>query len=111
MDSAVSLAFEGQLAVVVQQNAKQRSIVNMQLGTMFAEVMGKISVAALRGAHRQYQQRLTDDGNCQGLYTSKICYQLAATNYIPNVPRLVDIHDGLSLLPCFSLSVRTTVCP
>nr|CCA18501.1 AlNc14C51G4022 [Albugo laibachii Nc14] len=58
VDSAVSLAFEGQLAVVVQQNAKQRSIVNMQLGTMFAEVMGKISVeieAALK--------RIADDYN------------------------------------------------
>nr|CCA20453.1 AlNc14C95G5816 [Albugo laibachii Nc14] len=43
----------------------------MKLGTVFAEVMGNISVAALRSAHWQYQQRLTDDGNCQGLYTSK----------------------------------------
>ena len=54
MDSAVRLACEGQLAVVVQQNAKQRAIVNMQLGTMFADAMGKICVAVLRGAHRQY---------------------------------------------------------
>ena len=67
MDSEVRRACEGSLAVVVQQNAKQRASVNMQLDTMFAEGMGKIPVAALRGAHRQYQQRLTNDGNCQVL--------------------------------------------
>ena len=42
MDSAVHLACEGQIAVVVQQNEKQRAIVNMQLGPMFSPVMGKI---------------------------------------------------------------------
>ena len=67
MNSAVRVACEGQLAVLVQQYANQWAIVNMHLGTMFREVMGKISVAALRGAHRQYQQRLTNDDNCQGL--------------------------------------------
>ena len=67
MDSAVRLACEGQLGVVVQKNAKQRAIVNIQFGTMFGEVTGKNPVAALRGAHWQYQQRLTNDGNCQGL--------------------------------------------
>lgn len=73
MDSAVRLACEGQLAIIVQKNAKQRAIVNMQLGPMFSEVMGKISVAGLRAAHRQYQQRFSDDRECQGMLAATRC--------------------------------------
>ena len=50
-----------------QQNAKQRAIVNMQLGPMFAEKMGKISVAGLRAVHRQYQQWLAKNWDCKGM--------------------------------------------
>ncbi|KAI9915490.1 hypothetical protein PsorP6_007851 [Peronosclerospora sorghi] len=60
------LACEGQIAVITQQNAKQLAIVNMQLGPMFSEMMGKISVSGLRAAHRQYLQRLDDNRDCQG---------------------------------------------
>ena len=67
MDSLVRLACEGQIAVFMQQNTKQRAIANMQLGLMFSLVMGKISVAGLRAAHRQYWQRFEVDGNCQGI--------------------------------------------
>ena len=50
-----------------QQNAKQRAIVNMQLGPMLSLVMGKISTRGLRATHQQYQQVLEDDGDCQGM--------------------------------------------
>ncbi|KAI9919333.1 hypothetical protein PsorP6_017276 [Peronosclerospora sorghi] len=60
------LACEGQLAVITQQNAKQRAIFDMQFGPMFSEVMGKISVVGLRAAHRQYLQRFDDIRDCQG---------------------------------------------
>ena len=50
-----------------QQNAKQRAIVNMQLGPMLISVMGKILTRGLRAAHQQYQQVLEDDGDCQGM--------------------------------------------
>ena len=48
MDLAVRLACEGQLAVIMQQNAKQHAISNMRFGPMYSEVMGKISVAGLK---------------------------------------------------------------
>ena len=67
MDSAVRFACEGRYAVVVQQNSKQRAIVNMQLGPMFSPVRGKISATGLLAAHQQDQQRLEDDVDCQGL--------------------------------------------
>ena len=73
MDSAVRLSCEGQLAIIVQKNAKQRAIVNMQLGPMFSEVMRKISVAGLRAAHQQYQQWFSDDRDCQGMYAATKC--------------------------------------
>ncbi|KAI9907172.1 hypothetical protein PsorP6_016283 [Peronosclerospora sorghi] len=63
---AVRLACEGQIAVITQQNAKQRAIVDMQFVPMFSAVMGKILVAGLRAAHRQYLQRFDDNRDCQG---------------------------------------------
>ena len=45
MDLAVRLACEGQLAVIMQQNAKQHAIANMHFRPMCSELMGKISVA------------------------------------------------------------------
>ena len=68
MDSAVRLACEGQLAVIMQQNAKQHAIANMHFGPMFSEVMGKISIAGLEAAYTQYRQRFRENGNRRGLY-------------------------------------------
>ena len=42
MDKEVRLICEGQLAVVMQQNEKQRAIVTMQRGSMFLKVKENI---------------------------------------------------------------------
>ena len=68
MEPAVRLACEGQLAVIMQQNAKQHAIANMHFGPMFLEVMGKISVAGLNATYTQYRQRFCQNGNCRGSY-------------------------------------------
>ena len=62
------LACEGQLAVIVEENAKQHAIYNMFFGPMFSGVMGKISAAGLKAAYRPNRQRFRENGNCRGLY-------------------------------------------
>ena len=52
----------------------------MQLGLLFSPVMGKISAAGLRAAHWQYQQRLEDDGDRQGMYTFDNLHGLTAAD-------------------------------
>ena len=60
---AVRLSCGGQLAVVMQQNVKQRAIVNMQLVSASSLVIGKILVEGLRAAHWQYRQRVEAEKN------------------------------------------------
>ena len=48
MESALRLAYEGQIALIMQKNAKQHVIANMHFGLIFSEVIGKISVAGLK---------------------------------------------------------------
>lgn len=54
-------------AATVLQIANKRVIVKMQLVLLFIEVRGKNIVAGLRAAHLQYQERPSDDRDCQGL--------------------------------------------
>ena len=60
----------------MQQNAKQCD------AAWFAILTGdgKISAAGLRAAHWQYQQRLEDDGDCQGMYTFDNLHGLTAAD-------------------------------
>ena len=45
--------YHGQPKTVIHQNSRERAIVEMQLGHLFATVVGKISVVGVLAAHRQ----------------------------------------------------------
>ena len=42
MSTAIKLAFDGKIASIRQLHARERAIGDMQLGAMFAAVMGKV---------------------------------------------------------------------
>lgn len=74
VDTAIKLACDGQLAAIVQENARQRTITTLHYGVMFSEVMGKISKPGLKLAHQAYGKRFSDGEDnhvtCRGLLTS-----------------------------------------
>ena len=45
----------------MQKHVAERAIVNLGLGTLFSQVMGKISVHALRGAYQQLHLHQQDE--------------------------------------------------
>ena len=53
---------------------RERAITNMQLGPTFASVAGKLSVAAFRGAQKQYTFRGERLGECLGHLRSAMVY-------------------------------------
>ena len=71
VSTALELACHGQLAIFSHQNERGRAIVEMQLGPLFARVMGKVSVAGVLAAHRQWLKRL-EPGPCQNLMTTNM---------------------------------------
>lgn len=76
VNTAIKLACDGQLASIRQLHARECAIGDMQFGAMFAAVMGKISVAALRGANTNYLSKVSSR-DCQGLWRTTMGYPCA----------------------------------
>ena len=55
VNNAIKLACDGQLARIKQQHAKERATFGMRFGSIYTDVMGKISEAGLRAAFREYK--------------------------------------------------------
>lgn len=101
VDSAIRLACERQLSAIMQKHAAERAIVNLGLGPLFSQVMGKISVHALRGAYQQlclHQQHEEVSNICLGLFRSTMGYpcqheMIRHSRRKPLVPLSIDSFD------------------
>ena len=76
MYGAVRLACEGQLAAIVQKRSRAGNV-QIEIDTAFLQVMGKISMHALRGAYQLlHLQEQNEEGSniCLGLFRSTMGY-------------------------------------